>query len=230
VFVPVVLVLAALTFFGWYFIGGIGFTGAMLHAVAVLVIACPCALGLATPTAIMVGTGRGAEMGVLFKNSEALERAHKLATIVLDKTGTITRGEPTVTDIIPVNGRVETELLTLAAVAERGSEHPLGRAIVDKARELGCVLSELQDFESISGRGIKAVVDGKTVMIGSPRFVVEQGIDTSALKSDIERLQNNARTAVVVVVDKQVAGVIGIAAGVATAVSTAIAGFSVGDC
>jgi Cu+-exporting ATPase len=211
VFVPIVLVLATLTFLGWYFIGNIGFTLSMLHAVAVLVIACPCALGLATPTAIMVGTGRGAEMGVLFKNSAALERAHKLTTIVLDKTGTITRGEPTVTDIVAANGIDENQLLTLAAVAERGSEHPLGRAIVDKAREQGCILSELQDFESVSGRGIRALVAGKQVLIGSPRFIAEQGIDTAALDSDIERLQNNARTAVVVAVDGQAAGAIGIA-------------------
>lgn len=211
VFVPVVLALAALTFLGWYFIGSTGFTGAMLNAVAVLVIACPCALGLATPTAIMVGTGRGAEMGVLFKNSEALERAHKLSTIVLDKTGTITRGEPTVTDIVPANGMDEAELLTLAAVAERGSEHPLGRAIVDKAHELDYVLSELQDFESVSGRGIKAVVNDKQILIGSPRFIAEQGIDKTSLDSDIERLQNNARTAVVIAVDGRLGGTIGIA-------------------
>ncbi|MDQ7026519.1 MAG: heavy metal translocating P-type ATPase [Anaerolineae bacterium] len=211
VFVPIVLVLATLTFLGWYYVGGIGFTGSMLISIAVLVIACPCALGLATPTAIMVGTGRGAEMGVLFKNSEALERAHKLKVIVLDKTGTITRGEPTVTDIVPANGIDESELLTLAAAAERGSEHPLGRAIVDKAQERGYALSELQDFDSVSGRGIQALVDGKQILIGSPRFIAEQGVDKTALDSDIERLQNNARTAVVVAVDGRLAGTIGIA-------------------
>ncbi len=122
VFVPIVLVLAALTFFGWLWIGQVGFVPAMVHMVAVLVIACPCALGLATPTAIMVGTGHGAEMGVLFKNSEALENAKRIQVVVLDKTGTITRGEPTVTDIIPLNGFDATELLTLTAAAERGSE------------------------------------------------------------------------------------------------------------
>lgn len=211
IFVPAVLILATATFFGWFFIGQVGFTPAMLNAIAVLVIACPCALGLATPTAIMVGTGRGAEMGILFKNSEALERAHKLTSIVLDKTGTITKGEPSVTDIVPVEGMEESELLTFAAVAERGSEHPLGRSIVDKAKELGCVLSELQDFEAISGRGIQAQVDGKTVLIGSPRFLDEQNIETAALKETVHRLQSNARTAVVVAIDGVAAGVIGIA-------------------
>lgn len=211
IFVPIVLVLATLTFLGWYFIGDIGFTPSMLHAIAVLVIACPCALGLATPTAIMVGTGRGAEMGILFKNSEALERAHKLTTIVLDKTGTITEGKPSVTDILPVNGYDETQLLTFAAVAERGSEHPLGRAIVDKASEMGCVLSELGDFEAISGKGIRATVDDKTVLVGSPKFIAGQDISTGAIDSQIHQLQSNARTAVVVVVDNTIAGTIGIA-------------------
>ena len=211
IFVPIVLVLATVTFLGWYFIGDIGFTASMLHAIAVLVIACPCALGLATPTAIMVGTGRGAEMGILFKNSEALERAHKLSAIVLDKTGTITEGKPSVTDIIPVNGFDETQLLTYAAVAERGSEHPLGRAIVDKARELGCVLSELGEFEAISGKGIRATVDDKVVLVGSPKFILGQDIAIADSEKHIQNLQTNARTAVVVVVDNALAGIIGIA-------------------
>ncbi|MGJ3240087.1 MAG: heavy metal translocating P-type ATPase [Anaerolineae bacterium] len=223
IFVPIVLMLAAITFLGWYFVGNITFTQAMLHAIAVLVIACPCALGLATPTAIMVGTGRGAEMGILFKNSEALERAHKLKTIVLDKTGTITQGEPSVTDIISADGVDETELLTIAAVAERGSEHPLGRAIVDKARELGCVLSELGDFESIAGKGIRATVDDKTVLIGSPTFIDGQGIALDDLRESIQRLQSNARTAVVVVIDGIASGVIGIADQVKASSAQAIA-------
>ena len=223
VFVPIVLVLSALTFLGWYFVGDIGFTGAMLNAIAVLVIACPCALGLATPTAIMVGTGRGAEIGILFKNSESLERAHKLTSIVLDKTGTITKGEPSVTDIIPINGLDETELLTLAAVAERGSEHPLGRAIVEKAQGLGCVLGEIDDFESISGKGIRAIVDGKEILIGSPNFISTQDIDLSELQDKIQQLQSSAKTAVVVVIDNLTSGVIGIADTVKMSSATAIA-------
>jgi Cu+-exporting ATPase len=211
IFVPIVLVLATLTFLGWYFLGGVGFTTAMLHAIAVLVIACPCALGLATPTAIMVGTGRGAEMGLLFKNSEALESAHKIKSIVLDKTGTITRGEPSVTDILAF-GMSENEVLALAAAAEKGSEHPLGNAIVKKAKEMGLSLGAIQDFEALSGKGIRAVVDGKTILIGSPRFVEEQGISMSdALRSSIKKLQGKARTAVVVGVDGIAAGLIGIA-------------------
>jgi Cu+-exporting ATPase len=211
IFVPIVLVLATATFLGWYFLGGVGFTTAMLHAIAVLVIACPCALGLATPTAIMVGTGRGAEMGLLFKNSEALESAHKIKSIVLDKTGTITRGEPSVTDILAF-GMSENAMLALAAAAEKGSEHPLGNAIVAKAKELGVSLSAINDFEALSGRGIRAMVDGKTILIGSPRFVEEQGIRTSdELRSSIKKLQGNARTAVVVVVDGIAAGLLGIA-------------------
>lgn len=222
IFVPIVLVLATLTFLGWMLFADVGFTQAMLNAIAVLVIACPCALGLATPTAIMVGTGRGAEMGILFKNSEALERAHKLNTIVFDKTGTITAGQPSVTDIIPVNDWSETDVLTIAAVAERGSEHPLGRAVVEKARELGCVLSELADFEAISGKGIRATVDDKVVLVGSPQFIASQGFDINPLQPQIESLQNQARTAVVVAVDAQLAGVMGIADTVKATSSEAI--------
>ena len=209
VFVPVVLVLAALTFLGWLLIGQVGFVPAMVHMVAVLVIACPCALGLATPTAIMVGTGRGAEMGILFKNSEALENAKRLQVVALDKTGTITRGEPTVTDVIPLNGFDLTEFLTLTAAAERGSEHPLGQAVVKAALERGISLPHLQSFEAESGRGIRAVVDGQTVLVGSPRFIHEQGHNPEA--TQIEALQAQARTVVLAVVDGKLAGLIGIA-------------------
>ncbi|MBZ0292059.1 MAG: heavy metal translocating P-type ATPase [Anaerolineae bacterium] len=211
VFVPVVIGLAVLTLIGWLVVGQVPFTQAMLTTIAVLVIACPCALGLATPTAIMVGTGRGAEMGILFKNSEALENAHRLNVVTLDKTGTITKGEPTVTDVIPVNGFDSIEVLRLAASAERGSEHPLGEAIVQSAREKGLKLSQPVDFEAASGRGIRATVDGHTIQVGSPRFVIEQQIDVTTVNHDITRLQSNARTAVLIVVDGIVAGAIGIA-------------------
>ncbi|MBC8099914.1 MAG: copper-translocating P-type ATPase [Armatimonadetes bacterium] len=211
VFVPVVLGLAALTFLGWLVIGQIGFTAALVNAVAVLVIACPCALGLATPTAIMVGTGRGAEMGVLFKNSEALENAKRIQVVALDKTGTITRGEPSVTDIIPLGDMAEAELLRLAATAERGSEHPLGQAVVKAAQQRDIVLNQPQSFEAESGRGIRAVVDGKQISIGSPRFIREQGYDLDAVQVQIEALQGKARTVVLVLVDNVLAGLIGIA-------------------
>jgi P-type Cu+ transporter len=211
VFVPVVLVLAALTFFGWLLIGQVTFVQALIPAIAVLVIACPCALGLATPTAIMVGTGRGAEMGVLFKNSAALESAKRLQAVALDKTGTITRGEPSVTDVVALNQMDSNELLRFAAVAERGSEHPLGQAVVKAAQERGLTVGQPQSFEAESGRGIRAVVDGKTVLIGSPRFIREQGQTLDTVHSEIEALQAKARTVVLVQVDGVLSGMIGIA-------------------
>ncbi|MBE2270180.1 MAG: copper-translocating P-type ATPase [Anaerolinea sp.] len=211
VFVPIVIVLAALTFLGWLLAGQVGFTAAMVNAVAVLVIACPCALGLATPTAIMVGTGRGAEMGVLFKNSEALEHAKRVQVVALDKTGTITRGEPSVTDVIALNGSTERDLLYLAATAERGSEHPLGQAVVQAAQDKNIKVTQPQTFEAESGRGVRATVDGRSVTIGSPRFIREQGHNLDTVQAQIEHLQAKARTVVLTLVDNQLMGVLGIA-------------------
>ena len=212
VFVPVVLVLAALTFLGWLVIGQVGFTVAMVNAVAVLVIACPCALGLATPTAIMVGTGRGAGMGVLFKTSEALETAHRVQAVALDKTGTITRGEPAVTDVIAAEGFDADELLRLAASAERGSEHPLGAAIVQAAQAKGLPLAQPEGFMADAGKGISATVAGREVVVGSPRHVLGAALDgTGAFNGSIEALQGRGRTVSVVRVDGQTAGIIGIA-------------------
>ncbi|MEP7290357.1 MAG: heavy metal translocating P-type ATPase [Chloroflexota bacterium] len=211
VFVPVVLGLAALTFLGWLVIGQVGFTAALVNAVAVLVIACPCALGLATPTAIMVGTGRGAEMGILFKNSEALESAKRIQVVALDKTGTITRGEPSVTDVIALNGITDTELLRLTATAERGSEHPLGQAVVRAAQERNITLMQPQSFDAESGRGIRAIVEGQSVWVGSPRFIREQGHDLAAFNEQIEALQARARTVVLTLIDGTLSGILGIA-------------------
>ncbi|MDZ4770550.1 MAG: heavy metal translocating P-type ATPase [Chloroflexota bacterium] len=211
VFVPVVLGLAALTFLGWLLIGQVGFTAALVNAVAVLVIACPCALGLATPTAIMVGTGRGAEMGILFKNSEALESAKRLQVVALDKTGTITRGEPSVTDVIALNGMNEAELLRLTAIAERGSEHPLGQAVVAAAGARNLALTQPETFEAESGRGVRAAVEGKTILVGSPRFIREQGHDLTTLNAQIEALQSRGRTVVLTLIDGALSGMIGIA-------------------
>jgi Cu+-exporting ATPase len=211
VFVPIVLVLAALTFIGWLVLGQAAFTTAMVHAVAVLVIACPCALGLATPTAIMVGTGKGAELGILFKNSEALENAHRLQVVALDKTGTLTKGEPSVTDVIPLNGFSEADLLRLAASAERGSEHPLAQAVVNAAEKAGYPLVQPEGFESMSGQGIRATVEKHNILIGSPRFVGEQGISDAAFGPQIEGLQSAGRTAIVVIIDGVAAGILGIA-------------------
>ena len=212
VFVPVVLVLASLTFLGWLFVGQIGFTLSLVHAVAVLVIACPCALGLATPTAIMVGTGKGAEIGILFKNSAALESTHRLQVIALDMTGTITKGEPDVTDLIAADGVSETELLRLAASAERASEHPLGEAVVRAARQRDLPIVQPEAFEAESGLGIQATIEGQVVRVGSPRYMQERGVSLSeSLRGQVDALQGQGRTAIVVALGGQAAGVIGIA-------------------
>jgi Cu+-exporting ATPase len=210
VFVPIVIGLATLTFIGWL-IAGAGFTLSLIHAVAVLVIACPCALGLATPTAIMVGTGKGAELGILFKNSESLETVKRLDTVALDKTGTVTRGEPSVTDVIPVGEWSRDEVLRLAASAERGSEHPLGEAVVRAATERGLSMTEPQAFESSTGRGIQATIEERTVIVGSPRYARESGANMTELDEQVAALQEQARTAIVVAVDGSPAGVVGVA-------------------
>ena len=210
-FVPAVIALAVITFIGWLTIGGATFPQAILNMIAVLVIACPCALGLATPTAIMVGTGRGAELGILFRNSESLEKTHSLTTILLDKTGTITKGEPSVTDVVTVDGVDTNTVLQWSASAESASEHPLAQAIVEKALADNIALQQVESFEAVSGRGIQATINGQKVLVGSPRFITENEIDTSQLEGEIQRLQNNARTVVLVAVDDELQGAIGIA-------------------
>jgi Cu+-exporting ATPase len=218
VFVPAVIAAAVLTFVGWYFLapppsGEIdAFTRALINMVAVLVIACPCAMGLATPTAVMVGTGKGAGFGILFKSSEALERAGRLTTVVLDKTGTITRGQPAVTDIVVEGlGGSQEKLLTFAAGAEKGSEHPLGEAIVAAAGERGLQVREPEGFSAIAGRGVEAQVDGRSVLIGAPSLMIEKGLSLNGLDGQLTRLQEEAKTAVLVAVDDQVVGLLGIA-------------------
>ena len=229
VFVPAVIAIATLTFLVWFFIGDVGFTQSMIFMVSVLVIACPCALGLATPTAIMVGTGKGAEHGILFKNSEALERAHELTTVILDKTGTITKGEPSMTDVVPVNAddltrepmaRSKTvwhssvagsSWLRLAASAERGSEHPLGQAIVRGAVEEGMELAEPQGFEAVVGQGITATVEGQQVLVGSQRLLEERGVVLNGLDAPLTRLESEAKTAMLVAVEGDAVGIIAVA-------------------
>lgn len=224
VFVPIVIVIALLTFLGWYFLARGGFTAAMVNMVAVLVIACPCALGLATPTAIMVGTGRGAQNGILFRNSEALERSQQLQVVVLDKTGTITQGKPAVTDVVVTeNGPwTEDELLRLAASAERGSEHPLGQAIVQAARDKGLTLDAPETFEAVAGQGIRAQVGGHRIVVGTGRLLQNEGVQGSG-QDIVDRLQGEGKTAVTVALDNAVMGVIGIADTVKPGAAEAIA-------
>jgi Cu+-exporting ATPase len=213
VFVPAVIAVATATFLLWFFVGHAGFTQSLIYMVAVLVIACPCAMGLATPTAIMVGTGKGAEHGILFKNSEALERAHELTTVVLDKTGTITKGEPSVTDVVQGDGALvqRDQLLRLAASAEWGSEHPLGEAIVRAARDQGLALAEPQSFEAVAGQGIAATVDGQQVLVGSRRLLEARGVVLDGLDGLLSRLEQEAKTAMLVAVGGQVIGFVAVA-------------------
>ena len=211
-FVPAVIVIALVTLGIWWAVGG-EFVPALIRLTAVLVIACPCAMGLATPTSIMVGVGKGAENGILFKNSTALEQAHKLTAIVLDKTGTITRGEPAVTDVVASDEAAlsNEELLRLAASAERGSEHPLGESIVRSAQEKGLSLSEPVGFEGIAGHGIAAIVDGRHVLIGNLRLMKREQVNLNGLEPKAEQLQNEAKTAMWLSVDSQASAIIGVA-------------------
>jgi Cu+-exporting ATPase len=219
-FVPAVIAIALLTFTAWMFFGPplpinsdvSEFTRALIVMVAVLVIACPCAMGLATPTAVMVGTGKGAEMGILLKTSEALERAGHVKMIVLDKTGTITRGQPSVTDIIVQDARFdENELLRLAASVEKGSEHPLGEAVVAEAGNRDLKLSDPDGFSATAGHGVQAQVGKYQIVVGSPRMISELGLDTSRIDAEVSRLQAEGKTTVLIAVDNQLAGAIAIA-------------------
>jgi Cu+-exporting ATPase len=236
VFVPIVIGIALATFLVWYFIAGVGFTQSMIFAVAVLVIACPCALGLATPTAIMVGTGTGAEHGILIKNAESLERANAIQTVVLDKTGTITEGRPVVTDVVVAHGALAPvvvgangngtgqdngngahgevpvdELLRLAASAERGSEHPLGEAIVRAAQERGLTLAQPHHFEAVAGHGIAAQVEGRTVLFGNLRLMRDRGVALGGVEADVARLQGEGKTAMIIAADGHALGIVAVA-------------------
>jgi len=211
VFVPVVISLAVLTFIFWYFIGGLPFTAAMINFIAVLIIACPCALGLATPTAIMVGTGLAASRGILIKNAESLERAHKVQTVVLDKTGTVTEGKPSVTDVLPLNGSDERLLLQQVASVENRSEHPLARAIVDAARERGILPGVVESFQSKTGLGVEGRVDGQRVLVGSLPLMNEYSVATTEAEPQVADLSKAGKTLAFVAIDQMLAGVIGIA-------------------
>ncbi|MFF4576601.1 heavy metal translocating P-type ATPase [Streptomyces sp. NPDC001410] len=211
-FVPAVIAIAIGTFALWYTVGPApALTLALVSAVSVLIIACPCALGLATPMSIMVGTGKGARAGILIRSAEALETAHKLDTVVLDKTGTITAGTPVLTDICPV-GDVETDrLLALLAAAERDSEHPLGTAIVDGARKAGLELPAVSGFDSVTGKGVQATVDGHAVLVGATRLLADVGIDTAELDPIAAEMSAQGKTPVTAAVDGRPAGVLAVA-------------------
>jgi Cu+-exporting ATPase len=212
IFTPVVLCIAIATFAIWFVLAPVEtrFTLALVNFVAVLIIACPCALGLATPTAIMVGTGVGAEHGILVRSGESLETAHRISTIVLDKTGTITSGEPAVTTIESV-GIPESELLSIAAAAELGSEHPIARAIVQAARDRNVSIGHPMRFEAMPGQGMRAEIAGQSVVIGNPALIDGLGIDTASIGTIVDRITANGGTPVVVTVDRKIAGVIGVA-------------------
>ena len=210
VFVPVVVAIALLTFLVWFFLLG-NLTSGIISAVAVLVIACPCALGLATPTAIMVGTGKGAENGILIKGGEYLELAYKLTTIVLDKTGTITKGRPEVTEVISLGQMAKNEVLSLAAAAEKNSEHPLGAAIYEKGLQEFGKLPEPQQFEAIPGRGVKAVIDNKVVYMGTRKLMRERVTDPEDYESALATLEDQGRTAMILAVDNKIEAIVAVA-------------------
>ncbi|MBA1341007.1 MAG: putative copper-exporting P-type ATPase A [ANME-2 cluster archaeon] len=222
-FIVTVMSIALLAFFYWYFIGferldietnyGIAspFLAALLIAITVLVIACPCAVGLATPIAVMVGTGKGAENGILIKGGEALETAQKLDTIVFDKTGTLTRGEPQLTDVAPVGGVSEETVLMLAAVAEKGSEHPLGEAIVKGAVEKGIDVPNARDFKAIAGHGVRVTFEGSNILLGTRKLMSDSGMDPVPLNETMESLEHEGKTAMLIARDGDIIGVIGVA-------------------
>ncbi|MHB8095968.1 MAG: heavy metal translocating P-type ATPase, partial [Candidatus Aminicenantales bacterium] len=211
-FVPVVIVIAVLTFVVWSLFGPEPrLTFALLNFVAVMIIACPCALGLATPTAVMVGTGKGAEHGILIKGGESLETAHRVDTIVFDKTGTLTRGEPEVTDVIPAAPRTEREVLYFAGSAERASEHPLGAAVVRKAGERGIELGEPKNFRALEGLGLEALVGDETVLIGSRKMMAGRGIAGADAVAGVDLLEQEGKTVIFAAVGSRLAGAIAIA-------------------
>jgi len=208
-FVPAVVGVAFLAFFGWWLAGD--FPQALLAFIAVLIISCPCALGVATPAALMVGVGKGAEAGILIRGAEVLERARNLNVIVFDKTGTLTRGEPNITDIVPFGGHSEADVLRLAAAVEVGSEHPLGEAIVRAAQMRGLSLPGVSAFNSIAGHGIRGTVEGKPVLLGNRRLLLQEKIAIDNAEQDMIRLEREGKTAMLVAAGSVLIGVIAVA-------------------
>ncbi len=210
-FVPIVIILSILSGLAWYFIGGESAVFALTIFISVLVIACPCALGLATPTAIMVGTGKGAENGVLIKSGEALETAHMIDTVVFDKTGTITEGKPKVTDIYSVDNITEEELLMISASAEKGSEHPLGEAIVEYAESKGIQIKKASDFKAIPGHGIEVTIDDKNILLGNRKLMTERKIPLNNMEDISDKFANEGKTPMYIAIDSKPAGIIAVA-------------------
>jgi P-type Cu+ transporter len=210
VFVPVVIAIALVAFIAWFVIVGKPFVFALEASISVLVIACPCALGLATPTAIMVGTGKGAQNGILIKSAASLERAHRIETIVFDKTGTLTEGKPAVTDVLALDGVSQAEVLRLAASAEKGSEHPVGQAIVAAARREGREPPDPESFQALSGRGVLATVDGKEVLLGNRTLMNENEVQTTTAEEKVSDLESQGKTVMLVALDRKVAGLIAV--------------------
>lgn len=210
-FVPVVIAAAAIAGISWYLFGHIGPDFSVLVFVSIVVISCPCALGVATPAALLVGTSKGAQSGVLIKGGEYLELAGKIDTVIFDKTGTLTVGKPSVTDVVPMDTLNSNELLHLAASVEKGSEHPLGEAIVNEAKSRSIALSDQEEFEAVAGKGVRAILDGKSVLMGNRRFVAENGVDPSKAESELKRLEEEGKTAMMVVADGRVMGVVAVA-------------------
>jgi Cu+-exporting ATPase len=210
VFVPVVMVIALISLFLWWLVGK-DLNAGIINAVAVLVIACPCALGLATPTSVMVGTGKGAENGILIKGGEYLQRAHEIDALILDKTGTITKGKPELTDVVSTGGISEEEVLRFAAITERGSEHPLGEAIVKGARERGIVMTDSSEFEAVPGHGVVALIDGKRVLLGNRRLMQKEGVSLGDAEQVLSRLETEGKTAMLMAVEGSLAGVLAVA-------------------
>lgn len=212
VFVPIVVGIAILTFFIWYFAVTPGdFRSSLIPTISILVIACPCALGLATPTSIMAGSGRAAEMGLLFKGGEHLENTRSIDTVVLDKTGTVTKGQPALTDVIVSKGFVEQDVLQVVASAENQSEHPLAQAIVTGVREKGVELIEVDAFNALPGYGIEAEVDGKTVLAGTRKLMRSRDVALGQIEATMERMENEGKTAMLIAIDGKLAGVVAVA-------------------
>jgi Cu+-exporting ATPase len=210
-FVPAVISIATGAAVGWYLLGGLPLNFALLAFVSVIIIACPCALGIATPAAILVGTAKGAQNGILIKGGEYLETAHKLRAVVFDKTGTLTRGKPSVTDIVPSGGHSEEEVLLLAAMAEKGSEHPLGRAVLNAGEMKNFKIPDPSAFKAVPGQGVVVEYNGKTWLLGNRKLMLQRNIDLGSVETGIAKLESEGKTVMVLSSEDQPLGIIGVA-------------------